>query len=104
MNALSIRPATAGDLEAIDAIYNPYVLHDTCTYQVEVETAADRRAWFERHGPRHPVLVAETGGEVVAWAALAPFRAREAYAYTVEDSVYVRRDRLRRGIGGALLA
>ena len=35
---LAIRPATAADLAAINDIYNHYVLHSTCTYQLEPET------------------------------------------------------------------
>jgi L-amino acid N-acyltransferase len=106
-----IRLATAGDLGAIDEIYNHYVMHSTCTYQIEPEAAADRRAWFESHGPGHPVIVAEAAGEVAeaagevaGWGALSPFRARAGYRHTVEDSVYVRHDLHRRGIGSLLLA
>lgn len=100
----AIRPATAADLPAINAIYNHYVLCSTCTYQTEPSTPAEREAWFEAHGPRHPVTVAEIDGEVVGWASLSRFHARAAYGHTVENSVYVRHDRHRRGIGGALLA
>lgn len=103
MNDTSIRPATAADLDAIDAIYNHYVLHSTCTYQTEPETPEDRRAWFDRHGPQHPVVVAEARGEVVGWGSLSAYHARAAYCHTVENSVYVRHDALRRGIGNALL-
>jgi L-amino acid N-acyltransferase len=98
-----IRQATIADLEAVNAIYNYYVLHSTCTYQTEPETMADRRAWFDRHGPKHPVVVAEVAGEVLGWGSLSPFQARAAYCHTVENSVYVRHDVHRQGIGSALL-
>ncbi len=103
MGDLKIRPATVNDLEAIDAIYNHYVLHSTCTYQTEPETAVERRAWFDRHGPQHPVVIAEAGGDVLGWGSLSAFRSRAAYRHTVENSVYVRHDLVRRGIGGGLL-
>lgn len=103
MNDISIRRATVADLDSINAIYNHYVLHSTCTYQTEPETAADREAWFDRHGPEHPMVVAETAGEVLGWGSLSPFHARAAYCHTVENSVYVRHDAHRRGIGSALL-
>lgn len=103
MGDVLIRRATVADLESINAIYNYYVLHSTCTYQTEPETAVDRRAWFDRHGPKHPVLVAETAGEVLGWGSLSPFHARAAYRHTVEDSVYVRHDAHQRGLGSALL-
>ena len=101
----AIRRATAADVCAIDDIYNHYVRTSTCTYQIEVEPLAERQAWFAEHDPaRHPVTVAEHEGEIVGWAALSPFRSREGYRRTVEDSVYVRHDRQGRGIGRALLA
>ncbi len=98
-----IRPATVRDLDAVNAIYNHYVLNSTTTYQTEPETAEDRRAWFAAHGPAHPVTVAESGGEVLGWGSLSPFHPRAAYHRTVENSVYVRHDALRQGIGRALL-
>jgi phosphinothricin acetyltransferase len=102
--AAALRPATAADCPAISAIYNHYVVHDTCTYDEEPETLAARQEWFAKHGPEHPVLVAEAGGEVVGWGSLSAFRARAAYRHTVENSVYLRHDWHRRGVGALLLA
>jgi phosphinothricin acetyltransferase len=100
----TIRPATLADCVAINEIYNHYVLHDTCTYQTEPDTLAERHTWFAAHGPAHPVLVAEASGEVLAWGALSPFRPRAGYRFSVEDSLYVRHDQRHRGLGKALLA
>jgi phosphinothricin acetyltransferase len=100
-----IRLAAESDLAAIDDIYNYYVHTSTCTYQEIPGTMDERRAWFSRRERDwHPVTVAEIEGEVVGWGALNEFRPRTAYRFTVEDSVYVRHDLHRRGIGRALLA
>src|SRR5262249_28085166 len=48
-------------------------------------------------------LVAEANDEVVGYAYAAPYRARSAYRFTIEDSVYVDHRRARRGIGRVLL-
>ncbi len=101
---MEIRDAIAADLPAIDDIYHHYVLTSTCTFQIEPGTPEERAAWFAAHGPAHPVTVAVDGAEVVGWASLSRFHARAAYRFTVENSVYVRADRHRRGIGRALLA
>jgi phosphinothricin acetyltransferase len=95
---------TERDLDAVNAIYNHYVRHSTCTYQLEPETAEARAAWFHDHGAAHPLLVAEQDGGVVGWASLSRYHSRCGYASTVENSVYVRHDAHRRGIGSALLA
>ena len=101
---VNVRPATAADLPAINAIYNHFVLHSTCTYQETPSTLEERAAWFAAHGPKHPVTVAERDGEVVGWGAISKFHPRSAYGRTVEDSVYVRHDLHRQGVGVALLA
>ena len=99
-----IRLATPADLERINEIYNHFVLHSTCTYQEDPETAAARRAWFDAHGPAHPATVAELDGEVVGWGALSRFRERSAYRFSVENSVYVDQAHHNRGVGSLLLA
>src|SRR5690348_15531780 len=103
MQPATLRAATAADLGAINNIYNYYVLHSTCTYQEEPETLEGRREWFERHGDRHPVIVAEAGGQVLGWGSLSAYHARSAYRHTVENSVYVHHQHHRRGIGSLLL-
>jgi len=99
----SIRPAVVSDLPAINDIYNFYVLNSTATYQEEPETLESRQAWFDRHGPVHPVTVAHVGDAVVGWASLSPYHPRSAYRRTVESSVYVDSSMHRRGMGQALM-
>jgi phosphinothricin acetyltransferase len=99
----SIRPATADDLEAINSIYNHYVVHSTCTYQTIPSTAAERERWFSIHGERHPVIVVEENGKVIAWGSLSPVHERQAFMNSVEDSIYVHHEHLRRGIGRLIL-
>jgi phosphinothricin acetyltransferase len=101
---VSIRLATEADLEVIRTIYNHYVATSTCTFQIEPDTAERRLAWFRDRSPRHPVTVAERDGEAIGWASLSAWNPREAYARTVEASVYIRQDCHRLGLGRALLA
>ena len=102
---MTIRPATVADLKAINDIYNYFVVHATCTYQLEPSTDQERMTWFNFHGPRYPVTVAldPQTDEVVGWASLSPFHPRAAYRFTVEDSVYVHHAHHKRGIGKALM-
>lgn len=99
----SLRPATESDLHAINAIYNYYVLNSTCTYQELPDTLESRGEWLRGHGARYPVTVAECSHAIVGWGALSPYHARTAYRFTVENSIYVHPDWLRRGIGALLL-
>jgi phosphinothricin acetyltransferase len=88
---------------AINDIYNHYVLHAVCTYQEEPEPLTGRQQWFERHGARHPVIVAEAAGQVIGWGSLSSYHERSAYRHTVENSVYIHHQHHRRGLGSLLL-
>jgi phosphinothricin acetyltransferase len=105
-----IRLATADDLAAINEIYNYYVETSTCTYQKDPSTEAERAQWFAAHGERFPITVAESGDPtdpiptIIGWGSLSAFRDRWGYRFTIENSVYVRHDAQRCGIGRALLA
>jgi L-amino acid N-acyltransferase len=100
---IQLRPAVESDLGAINDIYNYYVLNSTCTYQEQPETLSDRNKWFYNHGPGYPVIIAEYNGEIVGWGSLSRYHQRSAYRFTVENSVYVRCDWHRRGVGSILL-
>jgi L-amino acid N-acyltransferase YncA len=100
-----IRPATSADSEALAAIYGHHVLHGFGTFE-EVPPSPtemdERRRNVVVHGL--PYLVAEDAGRVLGYAYAAPFRARAAYRYTVEDSIYIAPDAQGQGIGRALLS
>lgn len=99
-----IRQATEADLEAITAIYNEAIVSTTATFDTETKTLHDRRAWFQSHGERHPVLVAEVDGQVVGWSALTKWSDRRAYDRTGETTFYVAASCRGRGVGRALKA
>ncbi|WP_437850848.1 N-acetyltransferase family protein [Sorangium sp. So ce363] len=104
-DGVRIRLATEADLAAIEDIYAFYVERSTCTFATTVPTPAERRAWLAAHGPLHPAIVAVEGdGTVVGWGSLSLWNPREAYARSVENSVYVRDGLHRRGLGRRILA
>jgi len=100
---VAVRLARPTDAEAIRSIYNVEVTESTVTFDLVARTPADQQAWLAEHVGVHPAVVAEIDGEVVGFGSLAPYRSRPAYATTVEDSVYVRRDARGAGCGRALL-
>ena len=99
-----VRASSEADVAAITAIYGHHVLHSLGTFEEDPPTEADmagRRAGVVALGL--PYLVAEEAGEITGFAYAAPFRPRTAYRFTAEDSVYIRPDRMGRGVGKALL-
>lgn len=100
---VKIRNAAYHDLNIINDIYNYYVLHSTCTYQTEPDTIENRSVWFDQHNKDYPIIVAQIDHIVIGWASISKFRNREAYNPTVENSIYIRHDKLSNGIGAVLL-
>jgi L-amino acid N-acyltransferase YncA len=103
-NSVNVKSANDADLPAIAAIYAHHVLTGLATFEIEppdVEEMRRRRADILARGL--PYLVAEQGGRIAGYAYAALYRARPAYRFTVENSVYVDREQLGRGIGTALL-
>ena len=101
--AFTVRLAERRDAEAIRAIYNLEVAESTVTFDLVPRTLDEQVDWINAHSGAHPAVVADEDGEVVGFGSLSPFKERPAYSPTVEDSVYVRRDRRGRGIGRLLL-
>lgn len=89
---------------AILDILNEAIAHTTALYEYQARTPQSMRAWFaEKDSGRFPVIGAEMAGVLVGFATYGTFRARAAYKYTVEHSVYVHQDHRGRGIGTALM-
>jgi L-amino acid N-acyltransferase len=98
----AIRPARADDAAAIAAIYNQAVTTSTATFDLEPVTVESRVRWLTEHDDKHPVLVAERDGAVVAWGSLSSVSDRGAWDATVEISTYVDEGHLGAGLGRLL--
>jgi len=94
---LPLRPA---DWPAVRAIYEAGIATGNATFET---TAPTWEAWDAAHLPGHRLLATD-GGQVLAWAALAPVSDRCAYAGVAEDSIYVAPPAQGQGVGRALLA
>src|SRR6202020_52701 len=60
----------------------------------------DVRGWFD---DRHPIVVVEEAGQIVAFASTSTYRPRDCYAGIAEVSVYVARNSRRHGAGRVAL-
>ena len=100
-----LRDAHDDDMDAIQAIYAHHVLHGTASFEEEPPPLAEmQRRRADVLGRGMPYLVAEIDGRVAGYSYASPYRARPAYRFTLENSVYVDPARPRAGIGRALLA
>jgi phosphinothricin acetyltransferase len=102
---VQVRPASADDLPAIQAIYAHHVLHGLASFEEEPPALDEiRRRFAEVTAKQLPWLAADFGGQLAGYGYCAPYRARSAYRYALEDSIYVRSGLEGRGIGTVLLA
>ena len=101
---IALRPTEERDLPAITAIYREAVLTGTASYEVDPPDEAEMtQRWQALLATGHPHLVAARGAAVLGYAYAGQFRARPAYRFTVEDSVYVAPQAQGGGVGRALL-
>jgi phosphinothricin acetyltransferase len=104
MTSALIRPATPADVPAIADIYAEAVRHGTASFELDPPDAREMTRRYESlRAGGYPYLVAELDGEVSGYAYAGPYRARPAYRWSVEDSIYIAPQAQRRGIGRALL-
>lgn len=102
--AVIIRAAVASDIDAITLIYAHHVNYGAGSFETEPPDSIEiARRWSEVAARGLPWLVADDNGEIAGFAYAAPYRSRPAYRQTVEDSIYVRVDRLGTGLGKQLM-
>jgi phosphinothricin acetyltransferase len=99
---LPVSLAERADLPAIVDISNWAAAHTTANFATEPESAQSWLATWEQTAAQHPWLVVREAGQVIGFARSGPHRARGAYAWSADVSVYVHPDHHRRGVGSAL--
>lgn len=100
---VSIRPATGEDVEQIVEIYNHYVLNSTITFEeAPVDAPEMARRIFDVRSIPLPWLIATSDSDVVGYAYASKWRARAAYRFSTEATVYLRAGHVHKGIGSEL--
>jgi L-amino acid N-acyltransferase YncA len=93
------------DVPEITAIYRHYVENSVATFDTE---APGETFMAEKFGHMvdlgHPVVIAEVDGRVAGYAYASTYRARPAYRFTCEDTVYLAPEMVGKGLGTTLLA
>ncbi len=101
---VTLRAAQLSDLPQIQQIYAHHVATGLASFE---ETPPDLAEMTRRYealmAAGYPYLVALVDGRVEGYAYAGAYRARPAYRFSVENSIYVRADGRRRGIGKLLL-
>jgi phosphinothricin acetyltransferase len=98
-----IRIVKESDAAQIVGIYRPYVETTAISFEEEVPSVEDMTKKIIKVSGTFPFIVYEEGGEVLGYAYATRYRERAAYRWSLEDSVYLRKDATGRGLGKLLL-
>ncbi|KKB64837.1 hypothetical protein WM40_02110 [Robbsia andropogonis] len=104
VDTITIRAATPADMTDVARIYAPYVLSTTISFETEPPSVdAMRQRYHDIVAANAPYLVAVQDDRVVGYAYAGTYKARAAYRFTVEHSVYLDASVTGRGLGRRLL-
>src|SRR5688500_11112793 len=86
-------------------IFNEAIMNSTAVYDYKPRSADTMIAWFkEKEAARYPIIGAvNDAGELLGFASYGSFRARPAYKYTIEHSVYVHKAHRGKGVASKLM-
>lgn len=99
---VTLRMAVPGDAEELLAIYAPYVEHTAITFECKMPSVSEFQERILRTLERYPYLAALYQGRIIGYAYASPFKARAAYDWAVETSIYIERDFRGHGAGKKL--
>ncbi|MEZ8129234.1 N-acetyltransferase family protein [Enterovibrio norvegicus] len=104
---MTIRTATVDDIEAINDIYNHYVVNTAITFDYEPWSIEQRKTWFEKLANSddyyHVLVKEDEAGDVIGFAYNSEFREKLAYRISSEITIYLRHDLKAKGLGSMLM-
>lgn len=97
-----LREATVEDAAALLEIYRPFVTDTAVSFEAEVPSVAEFGERIRTALDRWAFVVAERAGQPLGYAYGTTHRARHAYRFSVETSVYLDPAQQGRGLGKRL--
>ena len=99
---MEIMPVKTEDAEELLSIYAPYVRDTAISFEYEVPSLADFQDRIRSVSSALPYIKAVEDGEILVYAYAGKFKNRKAYDWSVEVTVYVRKNSRRSGVGKLL--
>ncbi|MEE9325771.1 MAG: N-acetyltransferase family protein [Cocleimonas sp.] len=97
-----IRSVTKNDAVSICSIYNYYIEYSAISFEEETVSVNGMQQRITEYSSKHPWLVYEIDGEVVAYAYVTLWKSRSAYRFTLESTIYAAHDLKEKGVGTQL--
>jgi len=102
--SIEIRQARPEDAPAIQLIYAPIVAGTAISFEEVPPTIEEMRQRIVTTLQTYPYLVAIRDGRVVGYAYASQHRARAAYRWAVDVTIYIAESERRTGVGRSLYA
>jgi L-amino acid N-acyltransferase YncA len=99
---LIIRLATPADAKELLEIYKPYIKDTAITFEYDIPSVSDFADRITQTLKKYPYLVAIADGRIIGYAYASPFKARAAYDWAVETTIYLGPDFQGKGYGKRL--
>lgn len=99
---MNIRIVSPADVRQLLAIYEPYVLHTSVSFETEVPSEAEMLRRIHASLKNHAWLVVEAQGKVLGYAYSSRHRERPAYQWAADVSIYLAEAVHGKGIGSRL--
>ncbi len=99
---LLIRMATPEDAKEILDIYIPYITDTAITFEYDIPSVSEFTDRMKQTLRKYPYLVAIAEGKIIGYAYASAFKARAAYDWAVETTIYLSPDSQGKGYGKKL--
>ena len=99
---INIRNVTSDDARELLDIYAPYIEKTAITFEYDVPTLDEFRERIRQISNSYPYLVASDNGRIIGYAYASEFKARAAYQWSVETSIYLDMKERHHGVGKTL--
>ncbi len=101
-NTFEIRGAEISDAQNLLEIYSYYVQNTAISFEYEVPTLEEFKSRIERIKKKYPYICIVEDGKIAGYAYANTFKERAAYKHCVELTIYIAKDKHKKGYGRAL--
>ena len=99
---IKIEAVTIDDAEELLSIYAPYVENTAISFEYEVPSLEEFKDRIKKISRNLPYIKAVDNGKIIGYAYATQFKERRAYDWSVEVTIYIKKNYRKKGIGKML--